>query len=932
MKQAHSVKPVWQSNFKIPILMIAVSILVLFSACFVLQTEKQVALFSALAILVIGLTPQFRRKLKSNCSIFFILVTAYVVYAGLSTLYGYAPKLALSEYSRILAAYVVFLAIFSFTTASSIPQAASVLSGSITILSFIHLDAASWRIIGPKVMEIFQTLTGGYLPDENGLETFSYNSGANRLYGLFGNSNTMAFMCAIGLFLAIYLLTHVNGRKRIWPCIVLIVNSVTFLLCISLGATAALGCSVCVVALLLHGARNRLTFLLITLETLIVGGIVTVLSISHLGSPGPAGYLVWVFCILGIAALYGLDYVLRPRLVDILCRRIKTLCIGVVALVVILVGGSVLLFSQPTSITLNGSEILYKRFFPGTGSCEISLDVDGAAWVQISSTSQPEILKQRSTQLLNAAYDGTITVDVPKDAIEVQMNIWPVDNGTVTVNGISYSGSEKSDEIAPGYRGIPKEILQRLQGLATNHSAMQRIVFMEDGLKLWKQTPLFGRGLGGFENGITSVQNFFYETKYAHNHLVQALCDLGIVGLLLYLGIFIAGFKALWSLRRKEDQQPFFMALFGALIMLFTHNTLEFNMSVGEGLFANFVVFGLIATTAKPIVLKRKVPITKVFVWATPAYFLVFAVLIIGNFAAASKMENSNYLDDLETAAKMDVFEGSDYLLTFIQYAPQTENAGYIARAEAHAEKLSKTHLSSAPSILSKFYYDIGQADKGAEMASLYLERNRSNPEAWNDMFRIFNTILDEALTGESNLDVVQCVDQFLGFYEKLIQVNQEQLDDVLLDQMSSTFVNRLLACGETTNATADTVKATMWGLLFDWNTAPDLDEDNIPDNVTVFSDLTRREDGSLEAPADLTVTVTAAPRVAGTFLVTAHCDNAALFSITSDVVQILSSEGDTYQCLIEISDGLQNSLNDISFLLSQGCILHDLRIEYLAE
>lgn len=914
MKQVRSAPLAWLIKLKIPILILILSCFVLLAASFVLETEKQIALISVLIIAVVAITPQFRRKLKERSSILFFIVTGYTIYAGLSTLYGYAPKLALSEYSRILAAYALFGVVFTFTKPATIPQTVSVLSGSITLLSFLHLDAASWGIVAPNIMGVFQTLTGGYQPNEYGQDIFGYSINSSRLNGLFGNSNTMACMCAIGLFLAVYLLIQAKGRKRIWPCMALVINSVTFLLCISLGAIAALGLSVLFIAILLHGAKSRLTFLLITLETLIVAGPLTLLSISHLGAPGPTGYLVWVFCILGSAVLFGLDCLLRPRLINILCNRIRILCIGVAALAAILCGCAVFLFSHPVSVTLNGTETLHKRFFPGTGTCEITLEVEGAANLQILTASQPEILQETSSQLLNIPYEGPVTVDIPDDTIEVQMYLHPLDGGTVTVHSISYVSTEKSAEIAPGYRAIPMDILQRFQSLATNHSAMQRFVFMEDSLKMWKQAPIFGRGLGGFENGVTSVQEFHYETKYAHNHYVQLLTDLGIVGLTLFVAMLIFGFKGIWRLRRQEDALGLTPALLGALLMFAIHGAIELSPSVAEVSIFAFGTFGLIACIAPPISIKQENVGTVAWCTSlgTAALFGVYAVLLMFNAQASTNAATGNAgYEQIAHYAKTDLFEGDDYRLTYVVNGATSDDPAIREQAQEFADELQKGHSNSVGPYLTNFYLQLGQYENAAAASEKYLSYTKSVAANWNTQFQIFFTFLENTLDDPEATEILTQI--ILDTYEKFLEVNQQQLDDLPLTSTNAAYLTQLLS-------TEDDLKTRMNTLFFDSSVAPDTNTDGCPDAITVLSGEMQWDGGQYTALTDATLQLNVVPTRPGTYAMELITDDGASIqmSVIDHETEIVDTDtGRSMRWTVAVQEVYQPL--DIRITLPQG-------------
>lgn len=850
------------------ILMIALAVAVLFAACFVSETEKKVAFWSTVAIVAICATPHFRRRLREQCSIFFLLVTAYIILAGASTLYAYAPKFALSEFSRLLAAYAVFLTVFTFVKRETLPNAAAVLCGATSLLSLLHLDAASAGLIAHNIMHKFQLWTGGYTNDQYGQYTYGYNAIAGRLSGLFGNSNSMATMCAIGIFLALYLLLRATGYRRLLPCAALLINAVTFLMCISLGATMSLGLTVLLVLLCLHGAYNRLNFLLVTLETLAVSGAVAALSFSHMGSNSTDGYLVLVFCIIGCIVLFGLDWLLRPRVVELLIKKIKALLLGLIALVVILGAASLVAFTQTSNVTLQGDESVYKRFFPGTGLCEISLQVEGNANLWIASTSKVEILMKEATVLSDAPYAGPVEIEIPEDAIELQIIVKPIEDAVVTVHSISYTGSEKCGSLAAGYRWIPNEMMERFQGLATNHSAIQRMTFMQDGLKMWKQTPFFGRGLGGFENGLASVQSFFYETKYAHNHYVQVLCDLGLVGLLLFASMLGFAIHNLWLLRRKTGKdEALFPALLGAVLIFAIHSGLEISASMAEVSILAFGTFGLVAYSS-PVLAPVKHYGRFIAVAASVGLGVlstVYGFFLIQNARAAEIVLGETVTtSQLKKCVEMDAFEGDDFRLTYVVAAMSIQDEEIYQQADIYADELQAGNSNAVGPYLTEYYLHRGNYNKAKAASDKFLVYTHSDVGSWNSQFHIF----EKAML--SGADAEQIEDIVLDTYEQFESVRREQLDRPFLDSRSLSFMTRIFS-------TEGTVEQRVNTLLVDSQYIPDLDENAQPDNAEISTgDVTWDEVGGFTNTfvENSTIRYQITPAQGGTYILTAETNN----------------------------------------------------------
>lgn len=774
---------------------ILLTALLLVAGSFELESEKKAGLVSAVIIAVLALTPRFRQQLRNRCSVFFLLTTAYVILAGASTLYGRAPKLGISDFTRYLAGYAVFLTVFTFSGPGTLARWCSVFSAATAVVSFLSLDGASWGLIANPLLSWVNGLTGGYH-----IET--YGMSASRINGIFGSSNTMAFLCALGIFFSLYLLWQIHGKRRTLPAVALFLNTYAFLMCASMGATLSLGLTVLLLLCFLKGREARLTLALVALETLVCAGLAVLLSSGAFGNESPTGYVVWLCMIGGSAALAALEIWLRDKLVTRLARRLKVLLIALVAVAAALIVLAVVAFSVEKPVTLYKGSYLSKIIYPGGGDCQITLDLDGEGLLRVYYLAADDIVMDHSTRMYQEVYTGSVTVEIPADAVEVGLMVFPAGNEPVTVNGISYEGTARSGHVAPGYRLIPDTILTRLQGLPTNHSSRQRLVMMEDGLKMWKTDPIFGRGMGGYENGLASVQDYYYETSYAHNHFVQCLTELGVVGLALYVGMLVFGFWAVWPLRKRTDLPGLFPALAGILLMVTIHGTIEFSMSVAEGILFAFAGFGLIAAQAPGILPEKAAGKKPFWLLSVPAAALglLFTVLLSCNLYAKSQISTGEVtLDQLKTFAKIDVFEGNDYRLTYLVNAPALGDEA-MAQALEYGQVLMKEDSNANGAILTEFYLQQDMLSEAVTASEQYLKVNRSNPEAWNDQFHRFEAYFDPMLDGDNLVRFVQAEDYipaFLEVFDAFHQLSETQLDHPQLDEQSAAFEAKLRQCVE---------------------------------------------------------------------------------------------------------------------------------------
>ena len=104
-----------------------------------------------------------------------------------------------------------------------------------------------------------------------------------------------------------------------------------------------------------------------------------------------------------------------------------------------------------------------------------------------------------------------------------------------------------------------ENLFELISGDQTNaRSMLYREQFMTNGIKWFKERPLFGYGIDGFSilNGIE-----LDKWMYAHNNYIELLVDLGIVGFVFFYSAYLFAARKLF--RSSEEIEK----LFGALII-----------------------------------------------------------------------------------------------------------------------------------------------------------------------------------------------------------------------------------------------------------------------------------------------------------------------------------------------------------------------------
>ena len=759
---------VWQKA-SVPVLAALYFLLVCLSSS---STVKPAALF--LLVLAAGATAVFFPRLRDRLHLPVLALALVVLMDGLSNLYAVSGKFALYEFLKVFNAFCLMLTLLAFTGEERPERKISViLEGFAAVAGLTSIDLLSTRWVSGAVLGAL----GWFTPDY--MELGAVEEGV-RMTSMFTNPNVFAGCVGLGTLLSLGLVVSSAGRERTVHLICLYINALSFLLAFSMGASGMIALAF-LAYLLLERPERRAQLLLLMVETLVLS-VAAAFLISLTSFTAWTGFRpVPLLCVIaGAALLCLLDRLCRP-LADKLSSHSRTV---LVLTGVILAGVAVFAlaaYNLTGSAALQPGQSLRRAAYPEPGAYALTAEAEGDLTVYIESQNQQETMMHTSTPLYQGPLAGA-SFTVPEDSLVVYFNFTAASEARL--DSAVCTGEAGTCGVPLGYKLLPGFIANRLQGLWANQNAIQRFVFFSDGMKLFGRSPVIGLGLGAFENGVKSVQSFYYETKYAHNHYIQTLAETGLVGLALFLVLLAVSAVCLWRGRKR----PLAPALGAALVFMACHALVEFTFSIYCYLPMAFGVFAAVtlccgdAAQAPGWLEKRGVK--NGIVLGICVLMAVFMVLLGCNITAQNMVAADAGLESLERAARLDPFEKADHMLSYVVQATGAEADGTVReKADGYAARLERIESNIIPYYLAAYYLDTGRVEQGLEQAQRYVRYVAASGETWERTFRLLE---------EYEQDTAQYRAGVAEIAALLEEWNGRNLGRIELDGQAQAFVERM--------------------------------------------------------------------------------------------------------------------------------------------
>lgn len=766
----------------------AVVLFSLFLFCAMHIWTEPFAALAALAALAVCLGRVPLRLGRERFCVPVLGLLAFLVLCGAAAVYSPFGGSAVRDFRALLPAFALAAVVLLRVEKRHVR---GILWGVAAVCAVVGLLCTSFACEGPlwngfsSLMSLFGQ--GSYAA---GIENT-----AGRVNGIYNDANVSGGLLALGTLVSLYLIrTEENWKKRLAACVLTGVSAMGILLSLSRGAILCFAASLLVwLAAAGRDARGRL--LLLMAEAALVTAAMTVLAMPAVS---PGSVLPNLLAVVSGGLIFLLDRALGERLARLLAgrRRVAAAVLAAAVVVLAVCGAAATHVTGPYTIR-DASEILSRVVYLAPGEYTLSGDWDDGVYAKIIARTRLDVLQSqgRYDVISDALLEDTAFTVTEED---YELAVWFYGPAGAQIRQVAFSDGT---EVPLDYPLLPEAVTDRMQGsFFRGNSFLLRVQFDRDAWTVFLQSPLLGRGLGSTDNLYPAVQSFYYTSRYAHNHILQVLADMGLVGLAAF-AVFLGGVLWLLLRRLRRERDPLAALLLACWVMMNTHSLMEINFSVQAYLCVAYVLLLLpVALYAEPLAEKAVRAGGAAVCAGMWLYLAAFGGLLAlrqsvkhaSDTLRASSVEQ--LLSALDGYAKRDVFDPDPYRLEYVATALQEGSGRYDGQMAKYVDQMLRAGSYPACAGLLEYYYlPAGDLQGLFACSRACLAQRASYQEVWNGQVAFYR---DAVLPAAGEARMAEFTEGVLAARDLLEEVNGQagRMEKIALTEENRAFVDAVAA------------------------------------------------------------------------------------------------------------------------------------------
>lgn len=762
------------------------------------QTGRMSVVLPVLALaLSVGRGPL--RRLREGFGAAEAGFAAFALLVGAAALRSSFGDYALREFYKFLASSALAVLLLARFERKHVRW---LLWGAASVCAFLGLvsvDAAGHGALFDAFNSVVQALGG----DFSGIRESVWNG---RVNGVYNDANITGSLFALGILLSLELS---RTARRLWTrllaCLLLGVNALSFLLSMSRGAMMAFALAA-LVFLAAAGRGNRLRLFFLMFFT---GASALAASIPAASALAAGSVLADLLLFVCGGLIFLLDWAAGERL-SLLAERYRKAGFAVAAVLLGLIlayGIAAVTVTGPAAL---GEDRSVNRVLTlPAGEYAVSSEFEGDVSLRVITQSELQLVYSGGTTLYNGPL-AEAAFTVPAGPDQRTAFLFYVTEGAEDPAVVRSASLSDGTAIPLEHPLLPAFAADRLhEGLFTSVSYLQRVRYLKDGWALFLKSPLVGHGLGCTEGLLTSVQPYYYESLFLHNHILQVMCETGLLGLTAFLALLLG---SLWLLLRRLREtwngggDPLAAVLLACWVMMNGHGLMEINFSIRSyQCMAYFLLLLPVLLYARPVRKEQAAPESgktweKAAKWGGTAvlvcllgYLAVFAAGVESHRAVEREMKGFStngadaFMQKTRSWIRRDPFVKEQNQLNFVGNAVLLDSAAYEADMRTYADQLRRSGTYSACTGLAEYYYlPQGEWEEVFACIREALAQEASNKDAWNQQLEFCRTTLLSAAGAE---DADAYLDGVLSLRDYLEEYSEGRMEEIQLTEENERFL-----------------------------------------------------------------------------------------------------------------------------------------------